>query len=221
MLDAFEIVTTSGIVLWRRHWAPISPSLINGLVSDVLIEDRQQQQKKSHYTKDAYTLKWTRAPDLGLVFVVGRLPEPAAASASGRPLLTAARALFVHDYAPALRSPHTTSLDTRRFDLAFDRLLQKLDTGPTTTSATTTTATHPPHPADPPSDPQEGDVPPPPPPAPQFKRPAGPPTPPHPIPTTAEVTPVSTPDTSRPATPSQTASHLLTAKPAPAKASRR
>ena len=41
MLDAFEILSTSGIVLWRRHYTPVSPNLINSLVGDVLIEDKQ------------------------------------------------------------------------------------------------------------------------------------------------------------------------------------
>lgn len=77
MLDAFEILTTSGIVLWRRHYTPdFSPHVINNLVSDVLIEEKRDL-KGSHdgeaksYRKDRYTLKWTSAKDVGLCFVVG------------------------------------------------------------------------------------------------------------------------------------------------------
>lgn len=79
MLDAFEILTTSGIVLWRKHYAPVSPSIINSLVGDIFIEDRRPKATAgstdappaSSYKKDRYTLKWTGAKDLGVVFVVG------------------------------------------------------------------------------------------------------------------------------------------------------
>ena len=76
MLDAFEILTTSGIVLWRRHYTPdFSPHVINNLVSDVLIEEKRdlkgsQEGEAKSYRKDRYTLKWTTAKDVGLCFVV-------------------------------------------------------------------------------------------------------------------------------------------------------
>ena len=77
MLDAFEILTSSGIVLWRRHYAPLSAHLIDGLVRDVLIEEKQKPEAAAvegsapSYTKDRYTLRWSSAKDVGLVFVVG------------------------------------------------------------------------------------------------------------------------------------------------------
>lgn len=79
MLDAFEILTTSGIVLWRRHYTPdLSPSVINSFVDDVFIEEKQGgasggQQGRS-YRKERYTLKWTTAKELGVCFVVGKPP---------------------------------------------------------------------------------------------------------------------------------------------------
>ena len=78
MLDGFEILTSSGIVLWRRHYAPVPSSIVNGLISDVFIEDRRVktgdvQQQQTSYKKDKYTLKWTSAKDMGLVFVVGKM----------------------------------------------------------------------------------------------------------------------------------------------------
>lgn len=74
MLDDFTITTTSGIVLWRKSYAPISPSLINSLINDVFIEQRQKSKPdaagNSTYRKERHTLKWTIAKDLGLIFVV-------------------------------------------------------------------------------------------------------------------------------------------------------
>ena len=40
MLDTFEIVTTSGVVLWSRTYTPTSPAIINGLIKNVFIEER-------------------------------------------------------------------------------------------------------------------------------------------------------------------------------------
>ena len=78
MLDGFEILTTSGIVLWRRHYTPISSNLIDSLVRDVFIEEKQKsgggETGAPSYKKDRYTLRWTSAKDVGLVFVVGEAP---------------------------------------------------------------------------------------------------------------------------------------------------
>jgi hypothetical protein len=77
MLDDFSIVTTSGIVLWRRSYAPVSSNLVNSLINDVFVEERQKSAAHETalnppYKKDKYTLKWTAAKDVGLVFVVGK-----------------------------------------------------------------------------------------------------------------------------------------------------
>lgn len=69
MLDAFEIVSTSGIVLWRKHYAPVSSTLINNLINDVFIEERQKEGGAA-YRSDKYTLRFTTAKDAGLIFVV-------------------------------------------------------------------------------------------------------------------------------------------------------
>ena len=76
MLDAFEIITTSGIVLWRKQYAPVSSNVINSLINDVFIEDRGQKStdggSNPPYKKEKYTLRWTSAKDVGLIFVVGK-----------------------------------------------------------------------------------------------------------------------------------------------------
>ena len=80
MLDSFEIFTTSGVVLWSKSYTKISPSLINNFVKDVFIEEKvlpgataaddASASKNPSYKKDQYTLRWTSATDLGLIFVV-------------------------------------------------------------------------------------------------------------------------------------------------------
>jgi hypothetical protein len=75
MLDTFEILTTSGVVLWSRSYAPVGANVINSLIRDVFIEERILPQPedagaKPTYKKEGYTLKWTASKDLGLIFVV-------------------------------------------------------------------------------------------------------------------------------------------------------
>lgn len=79
MLDSFEILTTSGIVLWSKKYNPVSPNIVNSLIKDVFIEDSMaaaggagdnSAARNPTYKKEKYTLKWTTAKDLGLIFVV-------------------------------------------------------------------------------------------------------------------------------------------------------
>lgn len=76
MLDAFEILTTSGIVLWRKEYTPVSSNVINSLINDVFIEERGQKNvdggSNAPYKKDKYTLRWMSAKDVGVIFVVGK-----------------------------------------------------------------------------------------------------------------------------------------------------
>jgi signal recognition particle receptor subunit alpha len=88
MLDSFEILTTSGVVLWSRSFAPTNPSIINSLITNVFIEERNlpgagvaDDISAAHnppYKHDQHTLKWTTVKELGLIFVVHcRLPPTA------------------------------------------------------------------------------------------------------------------------------------------------
>jgi signal recognition particle receptor subunit alpha len=80
MLDSFEILTTSGVVLWSRSYAPTSPSIINSLITNVFIEERTlpgagiaddvSAANNPPYKHDQHTLKWTTVKELGLIFVV-------------------------------------------------------------------------------------------------------------------------------------------------------
>jgi signal recognition particle receptor subunit alpha len=79
MLDTFEVITTSGVVLWSRTYAPINPSLINNFIADTFIEEksgstafREDQSAATNppYRSDQHTLKWTLVKELGVIFVV-------------------------------------------------------------------------------------------------------------------------------------------------------
>ena len=137
-------------------------------------------------------------------------------------LLAAVKALFIKRYATELKKPAVTSLDCADFVYTFDALVTKLDTGSTKrvddfqSSVTAVAPALPPgiattggensglasaSRAKQPPQPQSREV--------QT-----------PNETACDTTPLRTPDTTRPSTPSQ-ASHLVTGKGGPGKASRR
>lgn len=82
MLDGFEILSTSGVVLWSKSYAPLSSSIINGFIKDVFIEEKVTPRagladdasaaNNPTYKRDQYTLRWASVKDLGLIFVVRR-----------------------------------------------------------------------------------------------------------------------------------------------------
>jgi signal recognition particle receptor subunit alpha len=82
MLDTFEIVTTSGVVLWSRSYAPVNPSIIDSFIADTFIEEKsgniatfsaQSASTNPPYKSDQHTLKWTLVKELGVIFVVSLL----------------------------------------------------------------------------------------------------------------------------------------------------
>ena len=75
MLDTFEVLTTAGTVLWSRTYAPVGAHIINSLIRDGFVEDKivprpEDAGQKPTHKKEGYTLKWTVAKDVGLIFVV-------------------------------------------------------------------------------------------------------------------------------------------------------
>lgn len=79
MLDAFEIINTSGVVLWSRSYAPVSPSVVNNFISDVFIEEKStvagakdggSAASNPPYKHDQHSLRWTFNKELGIIFVV-------------------------------------------------------------------------------------------------------------------------------------------------------
>jgi len=86
MLDSFEILTTSGVVLWSRNYSHVSPSVINSFITDIFIEEKnkvsgakenQSAAVNPPYKYDQHTLRWTFVKELGVIFVVGHASLPA------------------------------------------------------------------------------------------------------------------------------------------------
>ncbi|KAI7233438.1 P-loop containing nucleoside triphosphate hydrolase protein [Hortaea werneckii] len=225
MLDAFEILTTSGIVLWRRHYTPdFSPHVINNLVSDVLIEEKRdlkgsQDGEAKSYRKDRYTLKWTSAKDVGLCFVA--VYNALINLSWVDDLLAAVKTLFLKQYGSELKKPDRVHLGTHQFDQTFDALIKRLDTGSTARRQSDSEG---PAELTPPSSSAgeehdtEREEPPPPPPG-VLKKATPAVRKDDVVNSSTDATPVVTPDASRPSTPS---GHLLQAKSGPGgKTSRR
>lgn len=79
MLDTFEIVTTSGVVVWSRKWASVKPSVINNFITDVFVEEKngsgalaanKSAASNAPYKTEQHTLRWTFVKELGIIFVV-------------------------------------------------------------------------------------------------------------------------------------------------------
>jgi signal recognition particle receptor subunit alpha len=211
MLDTFEIVTTSGVVLWSRTYVPVGANVINSLIRDIFIEERtlphaDDTGSKPTYKKEGYTLKWTHAKDLGLIFVA--VYQSLVHLTWIDKLLDNVRALFVGLYGDQLKTELSSVVNCDKFGSYFDRQMHELE-GQSDSSAPGIKITTPDSSID--NDSAEESAPP----AALQK------TPQRPLfDTSADSTPVQTPDTSRPSTP---ASHILAgkARPAGARMSRR
>ncbi|ERF76016.1 hypothetical protein EPUS_08270 [Endocarpon pusillum Z07020] len=212
MLDAFEILTTSGIVLWSRSNIDLSSNVVNSLINDVFIEEKvrpassQGEETSSHrnptYRHDKYTLKWTLVKDLGLIFVA--VYQSLLHLTWVDRLLDNISTIFVNVYKDELIRPNA-AVAKYVFDGYYDQQLRELESG--TDGAIL---------VEPPRNSinkkeqlQEGDTGgPPPPPVPDLLR-----VQPSVAPTngnSVESTPVQSPESSRPTTP--IAGHLLTGK---------
>ena len=76
MLDAFEILTTSGVVLWSKSYAPVGAHVVNSLINDAFIEEKVRPQAPGAspiFRKERYTLKWKTVKEFDLIFVVSCL----------------------------------------------------------------------------------------------------------------------------------------------------
>ncbi|KAL6694791.1 signal recognition particle, alpha subunit, N-terminal domain-containing protein [Trichoderma pleuroticola] len=134
MLDAFEVLTTSGVVLWSRTYAPVSPSIVNNFIADTFIEeksgtiaptDSQSAATNPAYRSDQHTLKWTFVKELGLIFVV--VYRSLLHLSWVDKLVDNIKTIFVELYGEQLTKPHTTLVECHSFGEYFDQQLQELD----------------------------------------------------------------------------------------------
>ncbi|EER43916.1 signal sequence receptor alpha subunit [Histoplasma capsulatum H143] len=129
MLDSFEIITSSGVVLWSRSYAPVGAHVINSLINDVFIEEKFQQEAGSgtvapRYRKEKYTLKWKRAKDLGLIFVA--VYQSLLHLTWIDELLENIKTIFVEIYNEQLKKPNSRIIEYR-FDKYFDQQVKELE----------------------------------------------------------------------------------------------
>ncbi|KAI0379156.1 SRP54-domain-containing protein [Hypomontagnella monticulosa] len=224
MLDTFEILTTSGVVLWSRAYAPVNPSVINNFISDVFIEekgagagastkDTQSAAVNPPYKADQHTLKWTFSKELGIIFVA--VYRSLLHLSWIDKLVDNLKTIFIDLYGDQLRKPNTTIVECHKFDNYFDQQYRELEASAATNTSRSAEAS---------SLLEEnavsgnaGDEPPLPP---GLKHRSKAQNSPRDHPSTAESTPIPTPNTSRPSTPG--GNHLVVGKGGPmAKMSRR
>ncbi|EAQ89644.1 hypothetical protein CHGG_06263 [Chaetomium globosum CBS 148.51] len=204
MLDAFEIINTSGVVLWSRNYAAVSPSVVNNFISDVFIEEKStvtgakdgaSAAANPPYKYDQHSLRWTFNKELGIIFVAvyrSLLHLPWIDK-----LVDNIKAIFLSLYGDQLKKPNTTIIECIKFDEYFEQQIQELEQG----SSKSDTRAY----IDEATSEDAGDDPPLPPALVPNQKPQDK--------SSAEPSPVATPNVSRPSTPS--ASHLLVAKPGP------
>ncbi|KAF9891340.1 hypothetical protein FE257_004195 [Aspergillus nanangensis] len=213
MLEAFEILTTSGVVLWSKSYAPVGAHIVNSLINDVFIEEKAQLQTTTNntspiYKKEKYTLKWKRVKEFNLIFVavyqsllhLGWIDK----------LLDNISTIFIESYKEQLKSSRARIIEYP-FDKYFDQQVRELEdnSGAFTSDGFQAVA----------EDKKD----------PYVSSDNGGPPPPQGLPLKAqrqaalgvnsdEFTPPQTPESSRPSTP---ASQILTAKGGPGRVSRR
>ncbi|KAL2117848.1 hypothetical protein VTJ04DRAFT_7508 [Mycothermus thermophilus] len=136
MLDAFEIISTSGVVLWSRTYAAVNPSVVNSFISDVFIEEKAtvagakdgaSAAVNPPYKHDQHSLRWTFSKELGIIFVAvyrSLLHLPWIDK-----LVDNIKAIFVSLYGDQLKKPNTTIIECIKFDEYFDHQLQELEQG--------------------------------------------------------------------------------------------
>ncbi|TPX39915.1 hypothetical protein SeMB42_g02194 [Synchytrium endobioticum] len=70
MLDLFTVLTTGGIVLWSKAWSSDTSKAnpINALIQLAILDQTYHQQHT--FIHQAWSIQWTLANELGLIFVV-------------------------------------------------------------------------------------------------------------------------------------------------------
>ncbi|KAK9447384.1 SRP54-type protein [Limtongia smithiae] len=128
MIDYFSVFTTGGIVLWQQVYQPVSATMLDALVTDAFIEDRKKKAKPAaptdasapsaaSLTLDRYTIRWTTANDLGLIFVT--VYQSLLQITFIDELLSSVKKLFTTLYAEELKDKDAETLPVCKFDDYF------------------------------------------------------------------------------------------------------
>ncbi|KAH6646942.1 signal recognition particle, alpha subunit, N-terminal-domain-containing protein [Truncatella angustata] len=142
MLDTFEILTTSGVVLWSRSYAPVNPSIINNFIADVFIEEKgavagakddQPTASNPPYKAEQHTLKWTFSKEINVIFVA--VYRSLLHLSWIDKLVDNIKTIFVDLYGDQLKKPNTTLVHCHKFDEYFDQQVRQLESAGTTKSS--------------------------------------------------------------------------------------
>ncbi|ETS77861.1 hypothetical protein PFICI_09923 [Pestalotiopsis fici W106-1] len=137
MLDTFEILTTSGVVLWSRSYGTVNPSIINNFITDVFIEEKGAvagakddlpTASNPPYKADQHTLKWTLSKEIGVIFVA--VYRSLLHLSWIDKLVDNLKTIFVDLYGDQLKKPNTTLVHCHKFDEYFDQQMRQLESGP-------------------------------------------------------------------------------------------
>ncbi|CAK7232593.1 hypothetical protein SBRCBS47491_008324 [Sporothrix bragantina] len=154
MLDSFEIITTSGVVLWSRNYAFVSPAVVNRFITDVFIEESSTAGTKedlasaiaggsssSHapFLTDQYAVKWAFSKDLGIIFVA--VYKSLLHLSWIDKLVDNIKTIFVKLYGDQLTRPNTTIVECARFDDYFNQQINELEGSGAATGLGTTSST--------------------------------------------------------------------------------
>ncbi|QPG96199.1 hypothetical protein C2857_003508 [Epichloe festucae Fl1] len=144
MLDTFKIITTSGVVLWSRTYAAPNSSIVNDFIADTFIEEKngssalrdpQSAATNPAYKNDQHSLKWTVVKELGIIFVA--VYRSLLHLSWVDQLVDNITTIFVKLYGEQLTKPHSTVVECTGFDDYFDQQLQELDASSTAPPAVT------------------------------------------------------------------------------------
>ncbi|KAG5993646.1 hypothetical protein E4U52_001794 [Claviceps spartinae] len=139
MLDTFEIITTSGVVLWSKSYTPLRSSIVNNFIADTFIEEKhggsasrdgQSAATNPAYRTDQHTLKWTVVKELGIIFVA--VYRSLLHLSWVDKLVDNIRTIFVKLYGEQLTKPHTTIVECAGFDDYFEQQLKELEASSST-----------------------------------------------------------------------------------------
>jgi signal recognition particle receptor subunit alpha len=129
MLDHFEILTTSGVVLFSRNNGAAPVAAVNSLISEVFIEENVKSSSQTGnptYKYEKYTLRYTTVKELGLIFVA--VYQSLLGLTGVNKLLDNIKLIFVNVYKDQLQKPDAT-IAKYDFDPYFDQQLKELNLG--------------------------------------------------------------------------------------------
>lgn len=131
MIDLFTVFHRGGVVLYERQLQAVPGHPVDSLISNVLLEERVGGAQ-SYRHEEKYTVKWTFANDLDLVFVAVYLNLTNLLYLDD--LLVAAKDKFCSLFRDQIKADADSSAYTKKFNRIYDDLVFSYETGATKAS---------------------------------------------------------------------------------------